>query len=102
MAAEKGRGGGGHGEEAETDIPYVLVESDRLALALLGCNFFGRPAEHMTMIGITGTNGKNVLHASSKAGSGNLSGGESGFNRHHGQYDRAGDHPHRANHPGEL
>ena len=30
----------------------------RLALALLGCNFFGRPAEHMTMIGITGTNGK--------------------------------------------
>ena len=29
-----------------------------LALALLGCNFFGRPAEHMTMIGITGTNGK--------------------------------------------
>ena len=22
------------------------------------CNFFGRPAEHMTMIGITGTNGK--------------------------------------------
>ena len=31
-----------------------------LALALLGCNFFGRPAEHMTMIGITGTNGKTT------------------------------------------
>ena len=42
----------------EGDIPYVLVESDRMALALLGCNFFGHPARSMTMIGVTGTNGK--------------------------------------------
>ena len=97
MAAEKGAAAVVTAKKPETDIPYVLVESDRLALALLGCNFFGRPAEHMTMIGITGTNGKT-----SKAGSGNLSGGEGGADRHHGQYDRAGDHPHRANHPGEL
>jgi UDP-N-acetylmuramoyl-L-alanyl-D-glutamate--2,6-diaminopimelate ligase len=34
------------------------VESDRLALAYLGINFFGKPAEAMTMIGVTGTNGK--------------------------------------------
>jgi len=34
------------------------VESDRVALALLGCNFYGHPAEAMTMIGVTGTNGK--------------------------------------------
>ena len=40
------------------DVPYVLVSSDRLALALLGTNFYGRPAERMTMIGVTGTNGK--------------------------------------------
>ena len=34
------------------------MESDRLALALIATNFFGHPAESMTMIGITGTNGK--------------------------------------------
>lgn len=55
MAAEKGAAAVVTAKKPETDIPYVLVESDRLALALLGCNFFGRPAEHMTMIGITGT-----------------------------------------------
>ena len=58
MAAEKGAAAVVTAKKPETDIPYVLVESDRLALALLGRNFFGRPAEHMTMIGITGTNGK--------------------------------------------
>ena len=45
-------------KKPEEDIPYVLVESDRMALALLGRNFFGSPAEAMTMVGITGTNGK--------------------------------------------
>ena len=45
-------------KKPEEDIPYILVESDRMALALLGCNFYGHPAKAMTMIGITGTNGK--------------------------------------------
>ena len=43
------------------DVPYVLVDSDRLALALLGTNFYGHPAESMTVIGITGTNGKTSV-----------------------------------------
>ena len=42
----------------EGDVPYVLVESDRLALAQIGTNFYGHPAKAMTMIGVTGTNGK--------------------------------------------
>lgn len=42
----------------ETDVPYVLVESDRLALAVMSANFFDHPARKMTMVGITGTNGK--------------------------------------------
>lgn len=42
----------------EIDVPYVLVESDRLALAIVSCNYFGHPAKSMTMIGVTGTNGK--------------------------------------------
>ena len=40
------------------DVPYILVGSDRLALAQLGCNFYGHPAKSMTLIGVTGTNGK--------------------------------------------
>ncbi len=45
-------------KKPEGQVPYVLVASDRLALAQLGCNFFGHPAKAMTMIGVTGTNGK--------------------------------------------
>ena len=46
--------------EPQDDIPYVLVPSDRLAMALIGANFYGRPADDMTIIGITGTNGKTT------------------------------------------
>ena len=58
MAMEKGAVAVVTAKKPENDVPYVLVESDRLALALLGCNFYGHPAGSMTMIGVTGTNGK--------------------------------------------
>ncbi len=58
MAMEKGAVAVVTAKKPEGEAPYVLVESDRLALALLGCNFYGHPAKSMTMIGITGTNGK--------------------------------------------
>ena len=58
MAMEKGAAVVVTAKKPEQDIPYVLVENDRLALALLGCNFYGHPAKTMTMIGVTGTNGK--------------------------------------------
>ncbi len=58
MAMEKGASVVVTAKKPEIDVPYVLVESDRLALALLGCNFFSHPARAMTMIGVTGTNGK--------------------------------------------
>ena len=58
MAMEKGAVAVVTAKKPEGDVPYVLVESDRLALAMLGCNFFGHPAKSMTMIGVTGTNGK--------------------------------------------
>ncbi len=44
----------------EGDIPYVQVKNTRLALALASANFFGRPAEKMRFIGVTGTNGKTT------------------------------------------
>ena len=37
---------------------YVQVRSDRQALAQIGANFYGHPTRKMTMIGVTGTNGK--------------------------------------------
>ena len=58
MALERGAAAVVTAKKPEQDIPYILVESDRLALAMLGCNFYGHPAKSMTMIGITGTNGK--------------------------------------------
>ena len=48
-------------KKPEQEVPYVLVGSDRLALAYLGCNFYGHPAKSMTMIGVTGTNGKTSV-----------------------------------------
>ena len=42
------------------NIPYVRVPDSRRALAVLGANFFGHPADAMTMVGVTGTNGKTT------------------------------------------
>ena len=58
MALEKGAAVVVTAKKPEADFPYVLVESDRLALAMLGVNYYGNPGKSMTMIGITGTNGK--------------------------------------------
>ena len=58
MALEKGAAAVVTAVEPTFDIPYVLVESDRLALAQVGANYYGRPAEAMKLVGITGTNGK--------------------------------------------
>ena len=58
MAMGKGAAAVVTARKPEADVPYVLVENDRLALALIGCNFYGKPAENMTLIGVTGTNGK--------------------------------------------
>ena len=61
MALEKGASAVVTSRKPEGDVPYVLVDSDRKALAMLGVNFYGHPAEKMTMIGITGTNGKTSV-----------------------------------------
>ena len=42
----------------EGDVPYVQVADSRRALAVVGANWFGHPAEEMTMVAVTGTNGK--------------------------------------------
>ena len=58
MAVEKGAAAVLCERAPEIDIPYVQVENARLAMALASANFFGHPADAMTFVGITGTNGK--------------------------------------------
>ena len=41
-------------------VTVLKVENSRHAMAVMSANLFGRPAERMTMIGVTGTKGKTT------------------------------------------
>ncbi len=41
-------------------VPAVAVADSRLALARISAEFYGRPADRLTVVGITGTNGKTT------------------------------------------
>jgi UDP-N-acetylmuramoyl-L-alanyl-D-glutamate--2,6-diaminopimelate ligase len=47
-------------ERHRRGVPWAAVPHGRRALARLSANFFGRPAERLHIIGITGTNGKTT------------------------------------------
>jgi UDP-N-acetylmuramyl-tripeptide synthetase len=44
----------------ETALPWLRTADARLALAELAAAFYGRPSEELTVIGVTGTNGKTT------------------------------------------
>jgi len=46
--------------ERDFQGPIVVVKDSRDALAYISNNFYGRPSEKMTLIGVTGTNGKTT------------------------------------------
>ena len=46
--------------EVDAPVPVVCTEDPRRALGLLAAEFYARPAEKMTIIGITGTKGKTT------------------------------------------
>ncbi|MBQ1729800.1 MAG: UDP-N-acetylmuramoyl-L-alanyl-D-glutamate--2,6-diaminopimelate ligase [Oscillospiraceae bacterium] len=49
-------------EEAPEDGgPYVVTDNSRAAEAEAAANFYGRPADKLKMIGVTGTNGKTTV-----------------------------------------
>lgn len=58
MALQKGAKVIVTAQPQQENVPYVQVESDRLALAQIGGNFFNHPGNSMKLIGVTGTNGK--------------------------------------------
>ncbi len=41
-------------------VPWVRVSDARLALAALAAEFYGHPSRELTLVGITGTNGKTT------------------------------------------
>jgi UDP-N-acetylmuramoyl-L-alanyl-D-glutamate--2,6-diaminopimelate ligase len=49
------------GSRRPQGLAWVQVDDDRLGLALASRNYYGRPDARMTMIGVTGTNGKTTL-----------------------------------------
>ena len=61
MAAEKGCAAVLCEEPPAVDVPYVIVRDSRLALALCAGNYYRHPTEEMTVIGVTGTNGKTTV-----------------------------------------
>jgi UDP-N-acetylmuramoyl-L-alanyl-D-glutamate--2,6-diaminopimelate ligase len=48
------------GPAGDVGVPWVAVTEARLALALLSAEFYGHPSRAMTVVGITGTNGKTT------------------------------------------
>ena len=47
-------------EAPEGAGPWITTEDTRLALALVSANWFGRPGDNMTLLAVTGTNGKTT------------------------------------------
>ena len=46
--------------ESHPGAAFIKVSSSRHALAIIASNFYGRPSESLTLVGITGTNGKTT------------------------------------------
>ena len=47
--------------ESGIDVPWIQVPDGRLAMGLLVREWFGRPDESLTLVGITGTKGKTTV-----------------------------------------
>jgi UDP-N-acetylmuramoyl-L-alanyl-D-glutamate--2,6-diaminopimelate ligase len=47
-------------EEGQARVPVLHVPDPRRALAVLAANFYGRPAEKLSLVGVTGTSGKTT------------------------------------------
>lgn len=44
----------------DTSLTQIIVEDSRTAMSLIASNFYGRPADKLRIIGVTGTNGKTT------------------------------------------
>ena len=47
--------------DTKEGVTYVLVKNSEQALGLLAHQWYGRPSEKLTLVGVTGTNGKTTI-----------------------------------------
>lgn len=45
----------------DANATYIVVKDTNRALGLMAGNWFGRPSEKLTLVGVTGTNGKTTI-----------------------------------------
>ncbi len=50
----------GHIPAPATEVPVISVSDSRAALAELSARFYGNPSRHLSVLGVTGTNGKTT------------------------------------------
>jgi UDP-N-acetylmuramoyl-L-alanyl-D-glutamate--2,6-diaminopimelate ligase len=50
----------GEGAQGNWSVPYIRVEDDKIALAKLAAAFHGHPSRSLTIVGVTGTDGKTT------------------------------------------
>lgn len=48
-------------ENLSASVTYILTEDAAAAYSLVAANYYGRPAERLTIVGVTGTNGKTTI-----------------------------------------
>ncbi len=48
-------------EEMPSNVAFVQVEDSAEALGILAANFYGNPSHNLTLVGVTGTNGKTTI-----------------------------------------
>jgi len=48
-------------EEMPSNVAFVQVEDSAETLGILAANFYGNPSHNLTLVGVTGTNGKTTI-----------------------------------------
>ena len=48
-------------DKIDVNVPVVYVENSRRAIAELACTLYGEPSKKLSLVGITGTNGKTTI-----------------------------------------
>ncbi len=48
-------------ERKADGVTYVQVENSAVAAGVMAHNFYGQPSEHLSLVGVTGTNGKTTI-----------------------------------------
>ena len=48
-------------EAKNEEVTYIEVEDSNVALAILSANYYNNPSKELTLVGVTGTNGKTTI-----------------------------------------